>query len=64
MLAVVGVGAWRTGFDRPRAVLGPQPERVAGVPVWVLPNTSGLNAHHQLPDLVARFAAVREAAFS
>jgi TDG/mug DNA glycosylase family protein len=28
----------------------------------VLPNPSGLNAHYQLPDLVARFAELREAA--
>ncbi len=61
MLAVVGIGAWRTAFGRPRAVLGPQADAVGGVPVWVLPNPSGLNAHHQLPDLVARFAALRQA---
>ena len=64
MLAVVGIGAWRTAFGRPRAALGPQDDRVAGVPVWVLPNPSGLNAHHQLPDLVERFAALRAAVSS
>ncbi len=61
MLAVVGIGAWRTAFGRPRAVLGPQQDTVGGAPVWVLPNPSGLNAHHQLPDLVARFAELRAA---
>ncbi len=61
MLAVVGIGAWRTAFGRPRAGLGPQEDRVGGAPVWVLPNPSGLNAHHQLPDLVARFAELRVA---
>ena len=28
MLAVVGIGAWRTGFDRPRAVPAPVPLRI------------------------------------
>jgi TDG/mug DNA glycosylase family protein len=59
VVAVVGIGAYRVGFDRAAATLGLQPERLAGVPVWVLPNPSGLNAHHQLPDLVERFAALR-----
>jgi TDG/mug DNA glycosylase family protein len=27
--------------------------------VWVLPNTSGLNAHYQMPALVRQFAALR-----
>jgi diacylglycerol O-acyltransferase len=36
----------------------------AGRPVWVLPNPSGLNAHHQLADLAARFRAAREHAES
>ena len=59
VLAMVGIGAYRTGFGRPRAQLGLQGETVAGVPVWVLPNTSGLNAHHQLPQLIERFAELR-----
>jgi TDG/mug DNA glycosylase family protein len=60
-LAVVGVTAYRTGFDRPRAVLGPQDEAIGGARVWVLPNPSGLNAHFQLDDLAAEFARLREA---
>lgn len=55
-LAVLGITAWRVAFDRPRAVLGLQPERVGGTRTWAVPNPSGLNAHHQLPDL-ARFYA-------
>ena len=51
VLAVLGVTAWRQGFGRPRAVVGPQDERVGGAVTWVVPNPSGLNAHHQLPDL-------------
>ena len=60
VLAVVGIGAWRTGFARPKATTGLQPETVGGAPVWVLPNTSGLNANHQLPELIRQFSALRE----
>jgi TDG/mug DNA glycosylase family protein len=61
-VAILGIGAFRTAFDRPRAALGPQPESLAGSLLWVLPNPSGLNAHHQLDDLTARFAELRAAA--
>jgi TDG/mug DNA glycosylase family protein len=61
-VAVLGVGAYRAGFRRPDARLGRQPERLAGAGLWVLPNPSGLNAHHQLGDLAAAFAALRRAA--
>ncbi len=60
VLAMVGLGAWRTGFERPAAKVGLQPERVGGRPVWVLPNPSGLNAHYQLPQLVKLFSEMRE----
>jgi TDG/mug DNA glycosylase family protein len=55
VVAVLGVTAWRTAFDRPRALLGRQPERVGGAETWVAPNPSGLNAHHQLPDLARSY---------
>ncbi|MEV0900759.1 G/U mismatch-specific DNA glycosylase [Actinoplanes sp. NPDC049802] len=61
-LAVLGVTAYRAAFGRPKARIGPQEERIAGVPVWVLPNPSGLNAHFQLPALITEFAALRAAA--
>lgn len=61
-VAVLGVGAYRTAFARPRAVVGGQPERLAGSGVWVLPNPSGLNAHYQLDDLAAAYAELRRAA--
>jgi TDG/mug DNA glycosylase family protein len=53
VLAVLGITAWRVAFERPRAVLGLQPERIGGATTWVAPNPSGLNAHFQLPDLAA-----------
>ena len=61
VLAVLGVGAYRTGFDRPRAKLGLQPETIEGTRVWVLPNPSGLNANYRPADLAALFREVREA---
>src|SRR5688500_7518875 len=45
-LAVLGVGAYRVAFGRPRAALGPQPERIGDTGIWVLPNPSGLNANY------------------
>jgi double-stranded uracil-DNA glycosylase len=59
VVAVLGVGAYRTAFARPRASVGPQPDAVGGAPVWVLPNPSGLNAHYQLADLAEAFAELR-----
>jgi double-stranded uracil-DNA glycosylase len=61
-VAVVGIGAYRTAFGRPRADLGEQPELLGEARVWVLPNTSGLNAHYQLDDLARLFGRLREAA--
>ena len=60
-LAVLGVTAYRAAFGRPKARIGRQDETIAGVPVWVLPNPSGLNAHFQLPALITEFAALRTA---
>lgn len=55
-LAVVGITAYRTAFAAPHATVGPQEPGV-----WVLPNPSGLNAHYQLPELTAAFAALHDA---
>jgi double-stranded uracil-DNA glycosylase len=62
VLAVLGVGAYRTAFQRPKAVVGPQAERLGDTRLWVLPNPSGLNANYQVPDLVRLFVELREAA--
>ena len=60
-VAFVGLGAYRTAFGRPRAAIGPQPETVGPARVWLLPNPSGLQAHYQLPELVAAFRALADA---
>lgn len=60
-VAVVGISAYRDAFDRGKATVGEQAERIAGARLWVLPNPSGLNAHYQLPDLVAAFHTLQRA---
>jgi double-stranded uracil-DNA glycosylase len=55
-VAILGITAYRTAFRRPKAVIGPQPEPLAGAALWVLPNPSGLNAHYQQPALTAEYA--------
>jgi TDG/mug DNA glycosylase family protein len=60
-VAVVGIGAYRTAFRRPKAVIGAQPERLGPSRLWLLPQPSGLNANHQLPELTAAFRELFEA---
>jgi TDG/mug DNA glycosylase family protein len=61
-LAVLGIGAYRTAFGRPKATIGPQPDRIGATGIWILPNPSGLNASYQLPRLIEEFAKLRAAA--
>ena len=61
VVAILGVGAYRHAFDRPKAQIGEQPERIHDARVWVLPNPSGLNANYQLPELVKLFRQLRQA---
>ncbi|MBW4717005.1 G/U mismatch-specific DNA glycosylase [Saccharothrix obliqua] len=60
VVAVVGISAYRTAFSRPKARVGPQPERIAESRLWLLPNPSGLNAHYQLDDLTALFGELHD----
>lgn len=57
VVAVAGVTAYRTAFQRPRARLGPQPEGLAGARLWVVPNPSGLNAHETVTSLASWYRA-------
>jgi TDG/mug DNA glycosylase family protein len=61
IVAVLGVGAYREAFSRPKATIGEQDERIAEARVWVLPNPSGLNANYQVDDLVKLFTLLRKA---
>ena len=62
VVAVLGMGAYRIAFERPRARLGPQDEDIGGARAWLLPNPSGAQAAYGLPALVEAFAAVGAAA--
>lgn len=56
VVVFVGLQGWRAAVARDGGV-GWQPGGFGGVPAYVLPSTSGANAHVQLPDLVAHFGA-------
>lgn len=58
-LAVLGIGAYRTAFGRPRAVVGRQEEPLGDTEVWVMPNPSGLNAHYSLDGIAEEFRTLR-----
>jgi TDG/mug DNA glycosylase family protein len=62
LVAILGLGAYRTAFERPKAVMGPQEERIGGRPVWILPNPSGLNAHYKPADFGRLYGEARLAA--
>lgn len=60
VLAVLGVGAYRTAFNQPKAQVGRQPEPIGNTVLWVLPNPSGLNANYQAPDLARLFRELKD----
>lgn len=60
-LAVVGFTAFRVAFDQPKATGGRQPDPIGSTVVWLLPNPSGLNAHHQPGQLRVLFSELRQA---
>ena len=61
MLAVLGLGAYRTAFDRPKAKVGLQQETFGDTRIWLLPNPSGLNANYQLADFIEMFTQLKDA---
>jgi len=62
MVAMLGMQAFRTAFGFPAARPGLQSALMGRAHVRLLPNTSGLQAHYQLADLVALFKELRVAA--
>ena len=58
--AIVGIGAYRTGFNRPRAKMGLQSEKIGETAIWILPNPSGLNANYQAADLAEKYRELRD----
>ena len=59
IVCILGMGAYRPAFAKPKAVIGEQAERIHDARVWVLPNPSGLNANYQLPELARLFRELR-----
>ena len=57
-VAVLGLQAYRTAFRRPGATIGPQPERIGGTLLWLLPNPSGLQARYQMPEMNQMFSSL------
>lgn len=58
IVCFVGLSGWRVAADR-QAKVGLQPQDLAGRPVYVMPSTSGLNAHCQLPEVIDHLTEVR-----
>jgi TDG/mug DNA glycosylase family protein len=59
VLAILGIGAYRTGFGQKKAGLGLQDQTLGDTRIWVLPNPSGLNAHQTPASLGRLFAQLR-----
>jgi TDG/mug DNA glycosylase family protein len=62
IVAVLGIGAYRTAFHRPSAEVGEQPERLAASRLWLLPNPSGLQARYQMPEMTVLYRSLHVAA--
>lgn len=60
VLAILGMGAYRTGFGMKDAKVGLQQHTIGETPVWILPNPSGLNAHYMAAKLGEEFAKLRQ----
>jgi TDG/mug DNA glycosylase family protein len=58
-VAVLGMSAYRSAFDRPAARLGLQPEDLETAKIWLLPNPSGLQARYQIADIVGQMQELR-----
>jgi TDG/mug DNA glycosylase family protein len=56
LVLFVGLEGWRAAFDR-SAQVGWQPELFGGVPAYLMPSTSGLNARVGLAELVGHMLA-------
>ena len=61
ILAILGLGAYRTAFNQPKATVGRQEEKISDTILWVLPNPSGLNANYQQKELARLFRELKAA---
>lgn len=57
VIAVAGITAYRTAFGDRKATAGRQDRTIGDTVVWVVPNPSGLNAHHTVDTLAEAYRA-------
>lgn len=62
VVAMLGLTAFRQAFGVRNAPLGRSPDTFEGVELWLLPNPSGLNAHHTVDSLADWYRRAAEAA--
>lgn len=62
-VCLVGLAGWRAAIDR-HAVVGVQPRRLGGRPVYVMPSTSGANAHARPHELAEHLRAAADLAMA
>ncbi|UCG40623.1 MAG: mismatch-specific DNA-glycosylase [Acidimicrobiia bacterium] len=62
VVAIAGLGAYRTAFGRPNAKKGMQDDRIGNAEVWLTGNPSGLNAHETVDTLAEQFRTIAERA--
>jgi double-stranded uracil-DNA glycosylase len=55
VVAVAGITAYRAAFGVRSAAPGRQQDDLGGAQLWVVPNPSGLNAHHTVATLAAAY---------
>jgi TDG/mug DNA glycosylase family protein len=64
IVAILGVEAYRKGFNMRKANVGKQDHKIGDTQVWVLPNPSGLNAYYQAETLIKLFKELKLVAIS
>jgi TDG/mug DNA glycosylase family protein len=62
VVAVAGITAYRQAFGDRTAAVGRQPHPLGESGLWVVPNPSGLNAHHTVATLADAYAEPARAA--
>jgi len=62
VVAMLGLTAFREAFGVRKAPLGRSPDTFEGAELWLLPNPSGLNAHHTVDSLADWYGRAARAA--
>ena len=67
VVALLGVTIYRTVFESKQVLparldLGLTASRIAGAPIFLLPNPSGRNAHYRYADMLEAFRSLRKCA--